>query len=99
MELIDTAEIRLAPAKPQTAESMVRSGPGARMLAGLRGAEPADRGGLADLISRISVFFAENADLISEIEINPVMVRADGKGLVAADALIVLSPNADEQES
>jgi hypothetical protein len=28
-----------------------------------------------------------------------VMVRADGKGLVAADALIVLSPNADEQES
>ncbi|WP_254693860.1 acetate--CoA ligase family protein [Sulfitobacter sp. SK025] len=45
MELIDTAEIRLAPAKPQTAESMVRSGPGARMLAGLRGAEPADRGG------------------------------------------------------
>ena len=99
VELIDTAEIRLAPAKPQTAESMVRSGPGARMLAGLRGAEPADRGGLADLISRISVFFAENADLISEIEINPVMVRADGKGLVAADALIVLSPNADEQES
>ena len=54
---------------------------------------------MADLISRISVFFAENADLISEIEINPVMVRANGKGLVAADALIVLSPKADEQEN
>ena len=47
----------------------------------------------------VEVEFAENADLISEIEINPVMVRANGKGLVAADALIVLSPNADEQES
>lgn len=69
------------------------------MLSGLRGAKPADRGALADLISRISVFFAEYADLISEIEINPVMVRADGKGLVAADALIVLAPKADEQEN
>lgn len=99
VELIDAAEIRLAPAGPQTAETMVNSGPGARLLSGLRGAKPADRGALADLISRISVFFAEYADLISEIEINPVMVRADGKGLVAADALIVLAPKADEQEN
>jgi len=99
VELIDAAEIRLAPTEPQTAEAMVNSGPGARLLAGLRGAEPADKGALADLISRISVFFAENADLISEIEINPVIVRADGKGLVAADALIVLSPKSDEQEN
>jgi len=99
VELIDAAEIRLAPACLQTAEAMVRSGPGARLLTGLRGAEPADRDALADLISRISVFFAENADLISEIEINPVMVRADGKGLAAADALIVLTPNADQQEN
>ena len=98
VELIDAAEIRLAPATPQTAEAMVRSLRAAAGRVGGRGAEPADRGGLADLISRISVFFAENADLISEIEINPVMVRADGKGLVAADALIVLSSNADEQE-
>lgn len=99
VELIDAAEIRLAPAESQTAKGMLTSGPGGRLLAGLRGAEPADRDALADLISRISVFFADNADLISEIEINPVMVRADGKGLVAADALIVLSPKADQQEN
>ncbi len=99
VDLIDAAEIRLAPAGPPTAETMVDSGPGAWLVAGLRGAKPADRGALADLISRIYVFFAENADLISEIEINPVMVRADGKGLVAADALIVLAPKADEQEN
>jgi len=28
-----------------------------------------------------------------------VMVRADGKGLAAADALIVLAPKANEQEN
>jgi len=77
---------------------MLDSGPGARLLKGLRGKEPADRGALAQLISRVSVFFAENADLISEIEINPVMVRADNKGLIAADALIVLEPAAAKEE-
>jgi len=94
VELIDAAEIRLAPADLRTAGAMLNSGPGARLLKGLRGGKPADREALADLISRVSVFFAENADLISEIEINPVMVRADNKGLIAADALIVLAPAA-----
>jgi acyl-CoA synthetase (NDP forming) len=90
--------IRLAPADMQTAGAMLDSGPGARLLKGLRGGEAADRDALARLISRISVFFAENADLISEIEINPVMVRAETKGLIAADALIVLAPAAKAEE-
>jgi len=98
VELIDAAEIRLAPADMQTAQAMLDAGPGARLLTGLRGKQPADRDALAQLISRISVFFAENADLISEIEVNPVMVRADNKGLIAADALIVLAPAAKAQE-
>lgn len=99
VELIDAAEIRLAPTDPQTARAMLNAGPGARLLRGLRGGKPADRDALADLISRISVFFAQNADLISEIEINPVMVRADTGGLVAADALIVLDPAATAEEN
>ena len=90
VELLDAGEIRLAPATPESAEQMLSSGAGAKLLAGMRGAPAADSAALADLISKISVFFAENADLISEIEINPVMVRADGAGLVAADALIIL---------
>ena len=90
VELLDAGEIRLAPATTETALDMLGQGAGARLLDGMRGAPAADRVALADLISRISVFFAQNADLISEIEVNPVMVRANGKGLVAADALIIL---------
>jgi len=90
VELLDAGEIRLAPATNGTAMDMLGQGAGARLLDGMRGASAADRTALGDLISRISVFFADHADLISEIEINPVMVRADGKGLVAADALLVL---------
>lgn len=95
VELLDAGEIRLAPATPETALGMLDQGAGARLLDGMRGAPAADRAGLADLISRISVFFAQNADLISEIEVNPVMVRADGKGLIAADALIILRDAAE----
>lgn len=98
VELIDAAEIRLAPSDMQTTAAMLDSGPGASLLKGLRGREPADGSALAGLISRVSVFFADNADLISEIEINPVMVRADTKGLIAADALIVLAPTATAGE-
>jgi len=90
VELLDAGEIRLAPATPDSAAQMLNSGAGAKLLAGMRGAPAADSAALADLISKISLFFAENADLISEIEVNPVMVRADGAGLVAADALIIL---------
>lgn len=95
VELLDAGEIRLAPATTETALDMLGQGAGARLLEGMRGAPAADRAALADMISRISVFFAEHADLISEIEINPVMVRADGKGLVAADALLVLRDASD----
>jgi len=95
VELLDAGEIRLAPTTTETALDMLAQGAGAQLLDGMRGAPAADRAALADLISRISVFFAQNADLISEIEVNPVMVRADGKGLVAADALIILRDAAE----
>ncbi len=95
VELLDVGEIRLAPTKTETALDMLGQGAGARLLDGMRGAPAADRAALADLISRISVYFAQNADLISEIEVNPVMLRADGKGLVAADVLIILRDAAE----
>ncbi len=94
VELLDAGQIRLAPATSETAGDMLAQGAGARLLDGMRGAKAADRAALSDLISRISVFFADNADLISEIEVNPVMVRADGNGLIAADALLVLKGGA-----
>ena len=94
VELLDAGEIRLAPTTPETAAQMLGTGAGAKLLAGMRGAPAAHSAALADLISKVSVFFAEHSDLISEIEINPVMVRVDGDGLVAADALIILREDA-----
>ena len=60
------------------------------MLRGSRGKPAADEAALCDIIVRLSRFFAQHADLIEEIEVNPVIVRKHGGGAIAADALLVL---------
>jgi acyl-CoA synthetase (NDP forming) len=62
---------------------------GAAVLDGVRGAPPADRAALAELIAALSRFAADHGDLIEEIDLNPVIVHAQGQGLTVVDALIV----------
>jgi acetate---CoA ligase (ADP-forming) len=62
---------------------------GAALLEGVRGAPPADRTALAGLIATLSRFAADHADLIDEIDLNPVIVHAQGQGLTVVDALIL----------
>jgi hypothetical protein len=62
---------------------------GAALLDGVRGAPPADRAALAELIATVSRFAADHADLIEEIDLNPVIVYPQGRGLSVVDALIV----------
>ncbi len=71
---------------------------GARILAGIRGRPAGDLEALAALVARLSTFFAEHADMIAEIEVNPVIVRPVGKGAVAADALMKLTATRDGRQ-
>jgi acetate---CoA ligase (ADP-forming) len=65
---------------------------GAAVLDGARGAPPADRTALAELIATLSRFAADHAELIEEIDLNPVIVHPQGQGLTVVDALIVKRP-------
>jgi acyl-CoA synthetase (NDP forming) len=62
---------------------------GAALLDGVRGAPPADRTALAELIAALSRFAADHAGLIDEIDLNPVILHPQGHGLTVVDALIV----------
>ena len=62
---------------------------GTELLDGVRGALPADRAALAELMAILSRFAADQADLIDEIDLNPVIVHPQGEGLTVVDALIV----------
>ncbi|MBV8937844.1 MAG: acetate--CoA ligase family protein, partial [Alphaproteobacteria bacterium] len=62
---------------------------GAPLLGAIRGAPPADREALAELIANLSRFATDHAELIEEIDLNPVIVHPQGQGLTVVDALIV----------
>ncbi|MDM8537733.1 acetate--CoA ligase family protein [Desulfobacterales bacterium HSG17] len=61
------------------------------LFSGFRGSPHADLNAAADAILIIAKLVETNTDPIVELDINPLMVLAKGKGVVAADALISLS--------
>src|ERR1700712_228439 len=88
-ELFRDVIYRPAPVSAPEASAMLAELKAAPLLNGFRGAAKADVPALADLIGQISELAAATRDQISEIEINPVLVHPQGKGVTIVDALVV----------
>ena len=88
-EVLGDVAHRFAPVGADMARDMLDDLRGKDILKGVRGSPPADLDALVDVIVRVSWLINDHADVISEIDINPLFVRPAGKGVVAADALIV----------
>ncbi len=65
-----------------------------RLLRGYRGKPAGDLSALIDTVLGVTRYAAANIDTLSEIDVNPVIVRPAGKGAVAVDALIRLKKSA-----
>ena len=63
---------------------------GRPLLDGWRGAPPADVEALAAAIVAMSRLALHEGASIAEAEINPLLVRAHGAGVVALDALLIM---------
>jgi succinyl-CoA synthetase beta subunit len=61
----------------------------AKLLAGVRGAPPADIDAAAQAVMAIGRLMQTVPEL-TEIDVNPLMVHAEGQGVTALDALIVV---------
>ena len=61
------------------------------LLSGFRGAPPADLNAAADVILAVAGMVENDPSSIIELDINPLMLLAEGQGVVAADALISLN--------
>ena len=81
----------LAPVPLSTAEAgaLVAQLKGAALLEAHRGAPPADVDALVELMVRLGRFAADHAETVAEIDLNPVLVHAKGKGVSVVDALIL----------
>jgi hypothetical protein len=77
------------PLGPDEALSLLGELRGAAILDGVRGAKPADKPALAELMAALSRFAADHSDTVAEIDLNPVIVHPAGEGLTVVDALIV----------
>ncbi len=63
------------------------------LLNGYRGAPPADLNAAADVILIIAGMVEDDPSAIIELDINPLMLLEEGRGVVAADSLIRLTTN------
>jgi acyl-CoA synthetase (NDP forming) len=76
-ELIGEASFRIAPLTDVDADELVRSGKAGKLVAGWRGAPPADAGAVADLLLRLAQL-GEDLPEVAELDLNPVLAGPDG---------------------
>jgi acyl-CoA synthetase (NDP forming) len=90
VEILD--DVRLMAPDVTTADIVRELGRlrGAKLLAGARGAPPADVAALAAIVAKVAALMRTTPDVI-EIDLNPVMVYPQGEGACALDALVVLT--------
>lgn len=89
-EVLHEVVHEFAPFDEETARGMIMQSRGAVLFHGVRGMPALDLDATASLLSRLSWLIADHADHVSEIDVNPVFVRPQGQGVVAADALVIM---------
>ena len=89
--------VRPAPVALDDALLMVDAVRAFALLRGYRRSAPGDRVALAHAVRRMSLLACIDGGIIVEAEINPLLVRAEGAGVVALDALLVIGPGMQER--
>jgi acyl-CoA synthetase (NDP forming) len=90
VELLRDSATLMLPASRDDVENALRGLKLFPLLDGFRGQPKADLEAAIDAILGIAAFVLSNAEKIDEMDINPLIVCAAGKGAWIADALMVL---------
>jgi acyl-CoA synthetase (NDP forming) len=83
--------LRLAPVDLTEAKAMIGEIAALKALAGYRGQPPGDLDALAKALVALSRLAIDDGPAVAEAEVNPLIVRAKGEGVVAVDALVRLA--------
>ena len=95
-EIYKDAATRLAPVDEAEARQMIEEVKGLATLRGYRNLPKGDLGALARTVASFSGLAHKAFDAIAEAEINPLLVKSDGEGVVAVDGLVVLGARAPQ---
>jgi acetate---CoA ligase (ADP-forming) len=88
-EALQDVSTRLAPVDAGAARAMLGALRGAALLGPFRGRPAIDVAAAAEVIARVSQLLVELPEL-REVDLNPLLVGAEGDGCVAVDGLAVV---------
>jgi len=91
-EIYQDFSMRLAPVSVEEARRMIEEVKGLAVIRGYRGMPRGDCEALAAAVATFSQI-AHLAPGVAEAELNPLIVRAAGQGVVGVDGLLVLAEN------
>lgn len=88
-EVLNDVAVQAAPVTEDEALAMIRSLKMFPILDGARGQAKADIAAAARSVARLSAFAFRHRDHIADIDMNPILVRPQGQGVVVLDALMI----------
>jgi acetate---CoA ligase (ADP-forming) len=89
VEAVNDVVFRAGVIDVDEARRMIREIRAVGILDGIGGRPPADIDALALALARLSMIAAAHGESIESIDINPFIVRAEGRGAVALDARVI----------
>lgn len=89
VEVLDDVAVRGLPLSRAEARAMLRQLRGHRVLESFRGREPRDSEALVDLLVRLAAMAEDLDDQLVEVDLNPIAVLDEGRGVRVLDALVV----------
>jgi acyl-CoA synthetase (NDP forming) len=97
VELLQDFQLGLPPLSRSDAMEMIRSLKGYRILTGYRGKPAADIEALADTVVQIAQMAIDFKDVLTSLDLNPLMVLPEGQGVVAVDVLMECAGPVDQK--
>jgi acetate---CoA ligase (ADP-forming) len=96
VEVLKDVALGVPPLTEHDSRAMLSRLRGAAILDGTRGAAPADTDAVVDILGTFSQLCLDLRDVVSEIDINPLLVFDRGAGARVVDCLIVPGTNGAE---
>ena len=87
VELLADSRLLMLPASRAELAAAIEGLKIAPLLAGYRGGPAADKEAALDLLERLQRLALEEAGSLLELDVNPIILRPQGKGAIAVDAV------------
>ncbi|KAA0695698.1 CoA-binding protein [Neorhizobium sp. P12A] len=88
VELLEDSAILVLPTTEEEIAAALSQLRISKLIMGYRNGRKGDWRALVRTVASVADYVASNAAMLEELDINPLMVLADGEGVVAADALV-----------